>query len=104
MGLFQDFLNCHTFVGVRPDLDEQCIVLDVVTHAQHPMGHVLREPEAQLIRIRRLGLPVEVWPVGVGDEGLDDVDGAVPVRVLVEQGEGDGVLEGPLEDVVILPR
>ena len=48
--------------------------------------------------------PPEVWPAGVRDEGLDDVAGGPPVLGLVQQGEGDGVAEGPPQDGVELAR
>ncbi len=48
--------------------------------------------------------PPEVWPAGVRDEGLHDVAGGPPVLGLVQQGEGDGVAEGPPQDGVELAR
>ena len=95
-------LYCDTLVGIRPDLDVDGVVFDIVAEAEHPVGHKLGEPKAQLIGISHLAGPLEVGPAGVGDERFDNVDGALAVRVLVHQGEGDGVAERPLEDAVIV--
>ena len=86
--------------GVDADLDEEGVVPDVLALLEELVGHELGEAEAELVDLPAGAL--EVGPVGVGDEALDDVAGAPPVLGLVEQREADGVLEGPLQDGVVL--
>ena len=96
---FQFFpLHCHTLIGVRSDLDEEGVVLDVVTHLQHSMWHKLGEAKAKLVRVFHSARSAEVWPIWVRDERLYNVDGRVAVRVLVQQGERYSVFERPFED------
>ena len=61
-------------------------------------------PEPERVRLLNSRGPGKVGPVGIGQERLDDVDGRLAFRGLVQKRETDGVLEGPLEDGVVLSR
>ena len=85
---------------VDADLDEEGVVLDVLALLEQFVRHELGEAEAELVDLP--ARPLEVGPVGVGDEALDDVARPPPVLGLVQQREAHRVLERPLEDGVVL--
>ncbi len=65
------------------------------------MGDEFWETESKMIRF--FGRPLEVCPRRIREEALDDVARVLPEIGLVEEGEADGVFEGPLQDAVVIP-
>ena len=65
---------------VDADLDEEGVVLDVLALLEQFVRHELGEAEAELVDLP--ARPLEVGPVGVGDEALDDVARPPPVLAL----------------------
>lgn len=102
-------ISTHYFLGnLYRSLDEDAVVSDVVSLLDFLVGDELGVPEAQGALVQRVsgaaGL-LKVLPVGVGVEGLCDVLGFGKRRVaLVHDGECHLVGEGPLQEVVVLPR
>lgn len=89
-------------------LDEDAVVSDVVPLLDFLVGDELGVPKAQGALVQRVSGAtrlLKVLPVGVRVEGLCDMLGFGKRWVaLVQDGECHLVGEGPLQEVVILPR
>ncbi len=89
--------HSNTLTGVGPNLEEQRVVLDIVAQLKDAVRHKPRKSESQLIRILASRRPHEIRPLRIRNEGLDNVDGAAAIRILIEQREGDRMAERPFE-------
>ena len=96
--------NRDSHLTVRPYSDEDCVILDISSFHQHVLVHKPWKSKSQLIWVITGRRSVEVGPVRVRYEGLHDVNRCCSFCCLIQQGEGDCVSEGPLQDTIIGSR
>lgn len=92
-------LDGDDLAGVDFDAQEDGVFADKGSAVEQLVGDEPREAEAEGVRFG--GWPLKVLPGGVGNEGFGNAALAAE-GALLEEGEGDGVREGPLEQGVVL--
>lgn len=95
-------LDGYNFAGIHLDAQKDSVALDEGTTVEQLVRNEAWETEAKLIRFIRW--PLEVLPCGIGHKGLSHTALSATLGALLEQCEGDGVREGPLEQRIILAR
>ncbi len=89
--------HSNTLTWVGPNLEEERVVLDIVAQLKDAVRHKPGKSKSQLIRILASRRPHEIRPLRVRNEGLDHVDGAAAIRILIEQREGDRMAKRPFK-------